>query len=72
MRYVLSQSLKENHGKQARRKVQAQLYQLQKRSGELLPQLHLEKGEVQRMGQYPVGGNGRMDIWEGIVSSMFG
>ncbi|KAH7904259.1 hypothetical protein BJ138DRAFT_1119574 [Hygrophoropsis aurantiaca] len=28
--------------------------------------LNLERGEIRRLGQYPVGGNDDMDIWEGM------
>ncbi|KIJ70260.1 hypothetical protein HYDPIDRAFT_23387 [Hydnomerulius pinastri MD-312] len=41
------------------------LYRLQKSSGKLLANMHLQRGEVRRIGQYPVSGTGSMDIWEG-------
>ncbi|KAF9224289.1 kinase-like protein [Gyrodon lividus] len=41
------------------------LYRLQKSTGKLLANMHLQHGEVRRLGQYPVSGTGSMDIWEG-------
>ncbi|KAH7903279.1 hypothetical protein BJ138DRAFT_1120539, partial [Hygrophoropsis aurantiaca] len=46
--------------------LESNLYHVQKSSQSLLPNLNLERGEVRRLGQYPVGGNGVMDIWEGM------
>ncbi|KIK95129.1 hypothetical protein PAXRUDRAFT_33151 [Paxillus rubicundulus Ve08.2h10] len=42
------------------------LYNLQKSTGKLLAKMHLQRGEVHRLGQYPVSGTGSMDIWEGL------
>jgi len=62
------QSLGDNYDDETRKGVKAQLYHLQKQTGELLPELQLDKGEVIRLGNFPVSGNMRMDIWEGLVS----
>lgn len=45
------------------------LYQIQKSTGKLLANMHLQRGEVRRLGPYPVSGTGSMDIWEGIYLS---
>lgn len=42
------------------------LYRVQKSTGKLLANMHLQRGEVRRLGQYPVSGTGSMDIWEGL------
>lgn len=42
------------------------LYRIQKSTGKLLANMHLRRGEVRRLGQYPVSGTGSMDIWEGL------
>lgn len=42
------------------------LYQLQKQSGQLLPDFNLSSGEVKRISQFPVRGNATMDIYEGL------
>ena len=42
------------------------LYQLQKKSGQLLPNFNLNSGEVKRTSDFPVRGNATMDIYEGI------
>lgn len=42
------------------------LYRIQKSTGKLLANMHLQRGEVHRLGQYPVSGTGSMDIWEGL------
>ncbi|KAH7887898.1 kinase-like domain-containing protein [Phlebopus sp. FC_14] len=48
------------------RGLETNLYHLQKSSGKLLDNMELKRGEVRRIGQYPVSGTGAMDIWEGI------
>ncbi|KAH7930251.1 kinase-like protein [Leucogyrophana mollusca] len=55
-----SQAQDPSHG------LEVNLYRVQKATQALLPNLHLKRGEVRRLGQYPVGGNGSMDIWEGM------
>jgi hypothetical protein len=62
------QSLGENYDDRTKNGLQTNLYHLQLQSGELLPKLNLEAGEVQRLGQFAVSGNSKMDIWEGLVS----
>ena len=42
------------------------LYQLQRKTGHLLPNFNLNSGEVKRTGSFPVRGNATMDIYEGI------
>ncbi|KAF7433209.1 hypothetical protein PC9H_005159 [Pleurotus ostreatus] len=42
------------------------LHQLQVHSGQLLPDLNLKSGEVQRVGTHPVSGSAAMDIYEGL------
>ncbi|KAJ7276197.1 kinase-like domain-containing protein [Mycena haematopus] len=42
------------------------LYDLQFRSRELLPDFHLRSGEVIRIGQFPISGTSAMDIYEGL------
>lgn len=42
------------------------LYELQQKTGGLLPNCNLDSGEVKRTGQFPVRGNSTMDIYEGI------
>ncbi|KAJ7117403.1 kinase-like domain-containing protein [Mycena crocata] len=42
------------------------LYDLQFKSDELLPDFHLRSGEVVRMGQFPISGTSAMDIYEGL------
>lgn len=46
--------------------LQSNLYQLQMDSKSLLPEFHLKRGEVTRIGQFPVSGSASMDIWEGL------
>jgi hypothetical protein len=45
------------------------LYDLQFKSGELLPDFNLRSGEVIRVGQFPVSGTSAMDIYEGSSSA---
>lgn len=42
------------------------LYELQQKTGGLLPDCNLNSGEVKRTGEFPVRGNATMDIYEGI------
>ncbi|KAJ7833647.1 kinase-like domain-containing protein [Mycena olivaceomarginata] len=42
------------------------LYDLQLKSRELLPDFNLRSGEVIRIGQFPVSGTATMDIYEGL------
>ncbi|KAJ7774348.1 kinase-like domain-containing protein [Mycena maculata] len=42
------------------------LYDVQLKSGELLPEFHLKSGEVVRIGQFPISGTSAMDIYEGL------
>ncbi|KAJ7814984.1 hypothetical protein B0H14DRAFT_3746787 [Mycena olivaceomarginata] len=42
------------------------LYDLQLKSRELLPDLHLRAGEITRIGQFPISGTSAMDIYEGL------
>ncbi|KAF7985194.1 hypothetical protein HWV62_7804 [Athelia sp. TMB] len=46
--------------------LQSNLYQVQKETKTLLPEFNLKRGEVQRVGEFPVSGSASMDIWEGI------
>ncbi|KIM68699.1 hypothetical protein SCLCIDRAFT_104667 [Scleroderma citrinum Foug A] len=46
--------------------LEANLYHLQKSSNTMLVNMNLRRGEVRRVGQYPVSGTNTMDIWEGI------
>lgn len=56
--------------KQAAEKIQhglsVNLYELQQKTGGLLPNCNLDSGEVKRVGEFPVRGNATMDIYEGI------
>ncbi|KAK7061549.1 mitochondrial distribution and morphology protein 10 [Favolaschia claudopus] len=42
------------------------LYDLQFKSHQLLPEFHLNSGEVVRIGQFPISGTSAMDIYEGL------
>ncbi|KAL0949596.1 hypothetical protein HGRIS_009644 [Hohenbuehelia grisea] len=42
------------------------LYDIQSKSRELLPDMNLRSGEVQRIGSHPVSGSAAMDIYEGL------
>lgn len=44
--------------------LQSNLYQVQVDSKSLLPEFNLKRGEVVRIGQFPVSGSASMDIWE--------
>jgi len=46
--------------------LQSNLYQIQMDSKTLLPEFNLKRGEVTRIGQFPVSGSASMDIWEGL------
>ncbi|KAJ7638623.1 kinase-like domain-containing protein [Roridomyces roridus] len=42
------------------------LYDVQVKSRELLPDFHLRSGEVSRVGTFPISGTSAMDIYEGM------
>ncbi|KDR83338.1 hypothetical protein GALMADRAFT_235416 [Galerina marginata CBS 339.88] len=44
----------------------ANLYEFQSQFQELLPDFHLQSGEVKKIGEYPVRGTATMDIYEGL------
>ncbi|THH05036.1 hypothetical protein EW145_g5090 [Phellinidium pouzarii] len=41
------------------------LYDIQEKSGQLLPKVELKHGEVRRTSSHPVGGSAAFDIWQG-------
>lgn len=47
-------------------KMSSKLYDLQRQSGQLLPDFHLKFGEVQKIGDLPVRGTATIDIFEGL------
>ncbi|KZP24577.1 kinase-like protein [Athelia psychrophila] len=49
--------------------LQSNLYQVQKETKTLLPEFNLRRGEVSRIGEFPVSGSASMDIWEGTYLS---
>lgn len=49
----------------SRQKAEGELYELSTKYNELLPNLQLNRGEVERLGSFPVDGTFTMDIWEG-------
>ncbi|KAF7331922.1 TKL/TKL-ccin protein kinase [Mycena kentingensis (nom. inval.)] len=42
------------------------LYDLSSKTRELLPDFYLNRGEVQRIGSFPISGTAAMDIYEGL------
>ncbi|KAF9013352.1 kinase-like domain-containing protein [Cyathus striatus] len=46
--------------------ISSNLFELQKLSGELLPDFHLKSGEVKRVGEYAIRGSATMDVYEGL------
>jgi len=46
--------------------LQSNLYQIQVDTKTLLPEFNLKRGEVTRIGNFPVSGSASMDIWEGL------
>jgi len=46
--------------------ISTNLWQLQRQSGELLPDLHLKSGEVTRVREQPIKSTNVMDIYDGI------
>jgi hypothetical protein len=46
--------------------ISTNLWQFQRQSGELLPNLHLKSGEVMRVKEQPTKTTNVMDIYEGI------
>ncbi|KAG5650027.1 hypothetical protein H0H81_001040, partial [Sphagnurus paluster] len=42
------------------------LWQLQLQSGELMPELYLNSGEVRRTNDHPIKGTNMVDVYEGL------
>ncbi|KAF8178966.1 kinase-like domain-containing protein [Mycena galopus ATCC 62051] len=65
---MMQQLMGENLGmaNQQHNGLPSNLYDLQLKSGELLPEMHLRAGEVVRIGQFPISGTSAMDIYEGL------
>jgi hypothetical protein len=63
--YNMQHALAENPiGNRTNAGLQSNLYQIQLDSKTLLPEFNLKRGEVTRIGQFPVSGSASMDIWE--------
>ena len=62
---MISQALAENPmGHRTNAGLQSNLYQIQVDTKTLLPEFNLRRGEVTRIGNFPVSGSASMDIWE--------
>ena len=46
--------------------ISTNLWQIQRQTGKLLPDLHLKSGEVQRVKEQPIKSTSAMDIYEGL------
>jgi len=64
--YNMQHALAEPAGNRITAGLQSNLYQIQVESKTLLPEFNLKRGEVTRIGQFPVSGSASMDIWEGL------
>ena len=51
---------------QTHKGISTNLWQFQRQSGELLPDLHLRSGEVKRVKEQPIKSTNMMDIYEGL------